>query len=614
LPVGKARCVMENALLLVEPSERSAASRLEKVLAVFGVAGRQLSVSEFSASAGAGDDKIKGDEKSKFRLLSSSATFLKLLEALGKNSEASSRWQNDIHSAFVFAENDRALFEKLARQITGNSTASLVNINRGAVWSVSDQLPEFCKSMSGLLVADINGAEAALAFNESNSDAVKIISTKTGVAFVRLGFRSVPVFLSTADIIDVDAALLARYFDVRRHFLAAVPVVLYVKWAFSGTCWQAAKITACLVIDDPLLKSRYGFLNFHHLLNLMEHVDFSTSIAFIPWNWSRSARKIVRLFQENPKRFSLSIHGCDHTDGEFGSRDSGRLAWKSKLAMQRMARHQSTAGLAHDPVMVFPQGVFSEAAMAVLKRSGFIGVVNSEVISTDSQLRPIKIADYWNVAVMNYSEFPIFTRRYPSQGIENFAFDVLVGKPCIVVVHHNDCYDDCRHVVKFIEHLNKLNVELVWTNLAEVVRRSFRQREVSPNVIEIEMYGSEVWIENPSGEKKFFRFRKREAAPAIINEIRVAAQPVKWAAAGNHVTFEVELNPGENKMIAFTFNEPANDGFAGENLRYKAKTMLRRVLCEARDNYLSRLPPPETYSWPPEQASAVALGRYTEIM
>jgi hypothetical protein len=485
------------ALLLVELSEISAAGRLEKVLAVFGVACRRLSVPEFLASAGAADDK------SKFRLLGSSATFLKLLlETFERNSEASSGWQKNVHSAFVFAGDDHASFEKLAQQIAGNASASLAKINQGTAWSVSNQLPEFCKSLSGVRVAATNSAEAALVLDECKSDAVEIISTKNGAAFARFEFQSVPIFLSTADIIDVDAALPDRTFDICSHFLAAAPVVLYVKWAFAGMCWQPAEIAACLVIDDPLLKPRYGFLNFQRLLTSMERVDFSTSIAFIPLNWNRSARKVVRLFQENPKRFSLSIHGCDHVGGEFGSSNRGRLAWKLKQAMQRMAWHQSKTDLPYDPVMIFPQGVFSETAMAVLKRSDFIGVVNSEVLSTDPQPRTIKIADYWDVAVMNYSDFPIFTRRYSSEGIENFAFDILLGKPCIIVAHHNDCHDDCRHLVKFIKQLNNLNVRLVWTNLAEVVRRSFRQREVSPGVIETEMAAKRGFKIRP-GRKKF---------------------------------------------------------------------------------------------------------------
>jgi hypothetical protein len=46
-----------------------------------------------------------------------------------------------------------------------------------------------------------------------------------------------------------------------------------------------------LVIDDPLLKPRYGFLKFLPFLRLMQRHDFATSIAFIPWNWRRSATK-----------------------------------------------------------------------------------------------------------------------------------------------------------------------------------------------------------------------------------------------------------------------------------------------------------------------------------
>ena len=68
----------------------------------------------------------------------------------------------------------------------------------------------------------------------------------------------------------------------------------------------------------------------------------------------------------------------------------------------------------------------------------------------------------------------------------------------------------------------------------------------------------------------------------------MAAQPVKWAAAENYITFETELNPGESKTVSITFNEPAAENFAGESLRYRAKAMVRRYLCEFRDNYIMR--------------------------
>ena len=435
-------------------------------------------------------------------------------------------------------------------------------------------------------MASTENSESVLVFCEPKSTALRIISAGMGAAFRRVNVGSMPVFLSTGDIINVNDVFSGRHFDIRAHLLASAPLVMYLKWAFTSTCWQAVEIAACLVIDDPLLKPRYGFLNYQRLLNMMDDADFSTSIAFIPWNWNMSSRKVVKLFQKNPKRSSLSIHGCDHIGSEFGTRNGSRLAWKSRQALDRMARHQSGTGLSYDPVMVFPQGVFSELAMSVLKRSNFIAVVNTEVAAADPQPRTISIADYWNIAVMNYSDFPIFTRRYPSEGIENFAFDILLGKPCVIVVHHNDCFDGCRHLSNFIRQLNKLNVRLVWTNLAEVVRRSFRQRETLPGIIEIEMFGSETRIENSSGEKKHYRFRKQEAAPATIREIRAAGRQVNWTAEGNQIAFEIELDPGEISTIVLSFKQLADNGFSGENLGYKAKTMLRRYLCEMRDNYI----------------------------
>jgi hypothetical protein len=190
------------------------------------------------------------------------------------------------------------------------------------------------------------------------------------------------------------------------------------------------------------------------------------------------------------------------------------------------------------------------------------------------------------MAVMNYSDFPIFTRRYPWAGLENFAFDILLGKPCIVCVHHNDCHDHLRHVAEFMERLTRLNVSLRWTNLSELVRCSFRQRETSAGAIEIEMYGSEARVENCSAEKKVFRFAKRESTPQEIQEIRTATGPVQWTAAGNGVAFEIELKAGESQTVTVTFRGLDLDGYRGGSLAYRFKVMVRRYLCEFRDNYV----------------------------
>jgi hypothetical protein len=405
---------------------------------------------------------------------------------------------------------------------------------------------------------------------------------------MRFQYEGVPVFLSTSrEIIDTDAELVSQNFDVREHFLSAVPVVLYIKWAFAETCWSAPEASACLVIDDPLLKPTHGFVDFQELLSLMKRHKFSTNIAFIPWNWRRSAPEVARLIRENPENYSVSVHGCDHTRAEFGSSSRQRLYWKSQLALERMNRHQSTTGIRYDPVMVFPQGIFSEAAMSALKRTDLIAAVNNDVVSADPHRRPVAIAELWDIAVMGYSNFPLFTRRYPWEGIENFAFDAVLGKPAIAVIHHDYCSDHCARLVNFIKRLNAPQIAPTWRSLGEVVRRSCRQREVSPGEVEVEMYGTELRIENRSEQLKHFVIKRRECEPSAVREICDRSGPIAWNSVNDHINFEIDLNPGETKMVSIRFHELARNGCSGDTLPYRLKTMLRRYLCEVRDNYVT---------------------------
>ena len=255
-----------------------------------------------------------------------------------------------------------------------------------------------------------------------------------------------------------------------------------------------------------------------------------------------------------------------------------------------MARHESLTEIPFDPIMVFPQGNFSRKAMEILKRSGFIGAVNTEVISSDPQPHTITVGDYWNTPVMNYCSFPhIHPGGTPAQR-SNFAFDILLGKPwrSSIVVRRDDCHEHGMPLAHFIDALNSLNARLSWCSLGETVRRSYRQRESPSGEMELEMYGSELRVENSSAVRKRFRIRRRETDPAVVKEIRDGALPIEWRADGDRLTFEIELDPGKCKTVRIVFTELRNHDFRGESLRYRVKAMLRRYLSELRDNYVSR--------------------------
>jgi len=57
---------------------------------------------------------------------------------------------------------------------------------------------------------------------------------------------------------------------------------MFIQYAFREECWHPNQHHATVVIDDPLLRKDYGFLNYERVLALMDEYNFHTSIAFIP--------------------------------------------------------------------------------------------------------------------------------------------------------------------------------------------------------------------------------------------------------------------------------------------------------------------------------------------
>ncbi len=568
----KSPILSEEAILLAGSDGLSSqGGNLGKLLEFFGVSWRASTLPALLS-----DQNING---SGLRVLCSSDQFAALMADLGRNSDRAQRWREQIHSAFVYAGDDIAALDKIVKTSPGPYSGG---------FAISDKLPDFCGIMAGIRIAP-DDSQVDLIFVSQDQN-IEIVSSDRGPVFVKREFEGVPVFLSSgARIINIEDDLPDGVFDVRHYVLEAIPPVLYLKWAFSATCWSAPERSGCLVIDDPLLRPTYGFVDYRELLSLMQRYKFSTNIAFIPWNWRRSDSGVTRLFRENPEYYSISVHGCAHTRAEFGSDDSEHLYAKTRQALERMDQHEAATGLAHDRVMVFPQGVFSEAAMRILKRTDLIAAVNNDTVSYDRNPRPITVADVWDTAIMAYDNFALFTRRYPWSGVENFAFDSLLGKPVIVVIHHGFCRDHCVRLIEFMERLNALACPLIWRSLGEVVKRSCRQRALSPHVTQVEMYGKELRVENLSDRTKQFLIRLRQSNPSMINEVFAGGRHVAWNSSDDRIEFEVEVKTGENVTIRLHLHELGEIKERVENLNDRARTMLRRYLCELRDNYVHKL-------------------------
>jgi hypothetical protein len=415
-----------------------------------------------------------------------------------------------------------------------------------------------------------------------------IVRADEGEVFFAVSCAGVRFYLNAwGRTLDI-TSLSPEYFDVKRFFGEAVPPVVFLKWAFRDTASHRSETNACLIVDDPPLKRRYGFLDFREALDLMDRHNFTTTIAFIPWNRRRTHPRTLSLFQTRPERFSLVVHGCNHTASEFAVRSTALLNRKIRTSTQWMEFLRRRTSLEADRVMVFPQGKFSPETGRVLKLNGFVAAVNTDVAPVPREANETQISDLWSVAVMKYGTFPIFTRRYAAHGIENFAFDGLLGKPCLIAAHHDVFRDHARNLVDLIARLNSLRWNLVWRPLGEAIRRSFTILRLDDGTSVIRMFAGSLVVVNPEGEEREMLLLKEEGDSDCIQAVWVNQTPVDFSVEGRCLRFRLTVPPGGTVMVRVAYRdalEPIPDGDSSES---SIKVAARRYLSEFRDNYLSR--------------------------
>lgn len=242
----------------------------------------------------------------------------------------------------------------------------------------------------------------------------------------------------------------------------------------SALTGEKKETLACLIIDDPLLNPNYGCIDFSLLLEEMKEHSFFTEIAFIPWNYKRSNPKTVRLFAENPDRYAICVHGCNHTGNEFGKGDYNELVALSATALWRMEQHKKITGLEYDPVMVFPHGLFCSTAMKALCNVGYLAAFSSRINASD-YIGAIEPEEYLKPATTIYHGFPLFLRHYPYER-EKIIQDKEMGRPLIIVEHHTAFRNGYEEITEFIDWINSLG-NIRWTSLLNIAEYYFGRKE-----------------------------------------------------------------------------------------------------------------------------------------
>lgn len=472
--------------------------------------------------------------------------------------------------------------------LSGNRLESVRMID-GAVagYAFAPDSKDVCSAFSGLAFGPANPAnDHVFALGAGRPGVRPLISIGRNPFLASVTEKSAEVlFVASEDVAEpateVGDAPLAEYFS------RFVPHAMALRYAAGTECWRPGAAYASLIIDDPLLQHRYGFLNFETLLRLARQHEFHATVAFIPHNFRRSSSRIARMFRENGTRLSICFHGNDHTAAEFASHDPDLLTGLVRVAERRMASHQEITGISCDRVMVFPQGDFSREAMRVLQSHNFLAAVNTTPHPADEAVR-LTIEDLAQPAVLRYGGFPLFLRR-PSRRIErqDVAFDVFFGRPILTVEHHED-FRRPETFVELVETIRSVAPEVQWRNLAAIVGNSVLRRTTADGAHHIRAYSGAIRVSNGIGSRAHFSVAwnaPRSGAP--IEQAIVDGTPSSRLETQNGESrVSLELPAGASATVALLYRSETGAGRLG--FRWNTTAFLRRRLSEVRDNYLSK--------------------------
>lgn len=461
---------------------------------------------------------------------------------------------------------------------------------RGIVSSSRANRVEFATDLS----QELNGhffkreAEETLALNLSAIGQPDVIMTLDGApALVRVKVGSMSIFIwATNRVFDVSRPLAAE-----KEFELAVdeyvPAIIFLRFACANQCWNNPSPGAGIVIDDPLLKKNYGFINFCRLLDSARQHHYHVTLAFIPWNHWRSRAAKARMFLEHADCFSVCVHGCDHTNREFGSTDYQDLLGRNFVASRRMEQHRERTGLACEPLMVCPQEQYSlEAMRAFADSRQFNGVVCTACMPRNLRAPSICGADLLLPAQDSFFGVPVFKRHYWGD-MATFAMALFLGKPAILVEHHEFFRRGPGGVEEFVAKLAAIHPGIAWTSLAETVRHTHLRRQVSADRHEIRFFTDHFQMDHGGG-KAAYRLVRRIPATTQVQAVMVDGANAPFVQEDGWLRFDLAAE--EPRTFGIAIQAPAirpAKAYA-HGMRYHAAVAVRRGLSEFRDNVIAR--------------------------
>ena len=478
--------------------------------------------------------------------------------------------------------------QSLTRALSGDRLQTVHSLpDSSGAYQIASDIRKICGPFSGSSFGPVNPVNDHVLSVTPNKAALLTPISIDGRPFMVITKqdKAEMLFLASADTLDVNSATAEK--PLSAYFSRFLPHAMALRYVFGEECWHPNGHCASFTIDDPLLRAKYGYLDFETLLNLMKYNNFSTTIAFIPHNYRRNSQRTVQQFHQNSDRLSICFHGNDHTAGEFASTDSILLNTMVGIAEARMCVHGKSTGLPCDKVMVFPQDNYSVEAMRVLKSHNFLAATSGASHPVGARAG-FSIGELAQPAILRYEGFPLFLRRYIGRfKREDIAYDLFFGKPALIYEHH-EIFSRVETLIESVQLINSIVSDIRWCNIASAVANSYLRRRASDGASHVRAYSSAIHISNDSDTPQQFvlEWNHPEGCPPIEHVLEGAVDRA-FKISGSLVHLSAELPPRCSQTFSLVFRNDCQS-LEGLGFQWDAKAFVRRRLSEVRDNYISK--------------------------
>ena len=179
-------------------------------------------------------------------------------------------------------------------------------------------------------------------------------------------------------------------------------------------------------------------------------------------------------------------------------------------------------------------------------------------------------------------------RRRAEEASANFALDLLLGKPCLIVTHHQYFENGLKLTPCCRGSLECTPARLAWTNLERGILSTYSVcRSSSEDGQAVRLYSACTTVQPQTDET--ISFTRLETDPEIV-EVFVNGTQLPCSRLVGGIQFTVK-GLGKEAMTVearSSIREPSLQAI--QSRKYRLKVSARRYLSEVRDNYLCRFP------------------------